>query len=406
MQKAVSLYRALYRRQGLVLALIGLTLLWRLCLMALGEIPFSHDPLDSYTLQALAWRAGSLHLPQNIPALELAVYQGDYYVSFPPVPTIPLWILTFFYGEQTPNRVLNLCYFLMSFGVGYSLCRRFGKKDLPAALWAAFLVAGCNLLNLCWYGGVWYQAQALSFLLTLSAFRFLAGKKPASWGAGLAMIALAVGCRPFQAVYVPPALWLCYRNIQKKLKLPPLKALIRIVPLLIVPGLIALGYGLYNLFRFDNFFEFGHSYLPEVSQYGALFSPDYIKINFMNIFRLPWMEAGRLKFPIFSGFAFYLVNPLYVVAFAAMLRAAFHLRLRPVHGLTAGCMIVHFILLLCHRTFGGWQFGTRYLIDLCPVLFFVTLHLRQKPRLYEGALMILGVLVNLYGGLSFYLSGG
>jgi hypothetical protein len=406
MQYGASLYRTFKKLRGGILGFTALLLLWRLCLMALSIDPISHDPQDSYTLQALAWRAGQMHItPSELSYnLELAVYGSKLFVSFPPVPTIPLWLLTFFYDWATPNRIVNLVYFLSSYLAGYSMCRRLGKADGPAAVWAVFLVAGCNLLNLCWSGGVWYQAQALSFLMTLCAFRFLLSRTPASWSLGLCCLALAVGCRPFQAVYVVPGLWMAYRNIQRRGKVPPVQALLRLLPLCVLPLAFAIGYGLYNLARFGSFLEFGHTYLPEFQKYGQQFSLDYFAPNLANLFRLPFMQDGRLDFTRFNGFAFYLVNPLFLLAAGAAISGLIKKRFRTLDYMLALCLVLHFSLLLLHRTFGGWQFGARYLIDLCPALFYLTLRHQTKSKLLVGTVMVWGVLFNLYGGLLFNLT--
>ena len=404
MRQASSFYRALKRRRGEILGFVGLLLLWRLCLMVLSIDPLTHDAQDSYTLQALAWRAGLLHLPQDVPHLELAIYQGRYYVSFPPLPTIPMWLLTFVFGAATPNRIVTLFYFLSSYLAGYSLCRRLGKADGPAAAWAAFLVAGCNLLSICWFGGVWYQAQALSFLLTLCAFRLLLCKTPAAWSAGLCCLALAVGCRPFQAVYVVPGLWMAYRNIQRRRKTAPAQAILRLLPLCAAPLAIALGYGLYNFARFGSFFEFGHTYLPEFQKYGSQFSLDYLPENIKNVFRLPWIKENQLNFPHFNGFAFYLVNPLFLIAFGAAVHNLLKKRFRKLDTVLVLSLVLHFFLLLLHRTFGGWQFGARYLIDLCPALFYLALRHPNKSKLLAGTVMVWGVLFNVYGGLLFHMT--
>ena len=406
MRCAAKLYRALQKRRAGILGFAALLLLWWFCLMALSVDPFSHDFQDSYTLQALAWRTGQTHItPSELSHdLELAVYGGKLYVSFPPVPTIPLWLLTFLYGWATPNRIVILIYFLSSYAAGYSLCRRLNKADGPAAVWAVFLVAGCNLLNICWSGGVWYQAQALAFLLTLCAFRLLLSKSSAAWIMGLFSLALAVGCRPFQAVYIVPGLWMAYRNIQDKGKASPMRALIMLF-LFCVPAILAgLGYGLYNMARFGSFFEFGHAYLPEFQEYGPQFSLSYFAQNLKNVFRLPFFEADRLDFPRFSGFAFYLVNPLFLLALGAAVHGLCKKRFRAQDYLLALCLVLHFTLLLLHRTFGGWQFGSRYRIDLCPALFYFTLRHPFKSRLFAGTVMLWGVLFNLYGGLLFNLT--
>lgn len=68
----------------MLLAMIGYLLLHDLA----GGTLFIHEPLDSYTLQALAWRKGEIYLTngQDYPWLELAIYNGKYFVSFPPIP--------------------------------------------------------------------------------------------------------------------------------------------------------------------------------------------------------------------------------------------------------------------------------------------------------------------------------
>ena len=49
---------------------------------------------NTYALQADSWRQGRLDLGQNYPWLELAVYNGKYYCSFPPFPSYVLFPLT------------------------------------------------------------------------------------------------------------------------------------------------------------------------------------------------------------------------------------------------------------------------------------------------------------------------
>ena len=65
----------------------------------MGRNPIGPSGYCTYTLQALAWRDGQICLSQDYPWLELAIYQGKYFVSFPPVPSVPLYFLTFLFGE-------------------------------------------------------------------------------------------------------------------------------------------------------------------------------------------------------------------------------------------------------------------------------------------------------------------
>ena len=68
---------------------------------------FVHAVHDSFTLMALSWRQGSLSLinGENYAYLELAIYNGQYYVSFPSVPALIMLPLTFIFGENTPIRL-------------------------------------------------------------------------------------------------------------------------------------------------------------------------------------------------------------------------------------------------------------------------------------------------------------
>ena len=72
-------------------------------------------------------------------------------------------------------------------------------------------------------------------------------------------------------------------------------------------------------------------------------------------------EKG-IEFPPFDGFAFYIASPIYITLFGLYIRRGRAWRdfaLLPF-------FILHLLLLLMHRTMGGWQFGNRYTVDLLP----------------------------------------
>ncbi|MDD4796811.1 MAG: hypothetical protein PHO66_03475, partial [Eubacteriales bacterium] len=54
------------------------------------------------------------------------------------------------------------------------------------------------------------------------------------------------------------------------------------------------------------------------------------------------------------------------------------------------------------KSFGGVQFGTRYLCDLAPALFYFIVRRKGQPLLwYELALMLWGVGFSCYGAYVF-----
>ncbi len=385
----------------------GLTLVTVLYLLMASGLSlglFAPTYYDSYSLQAMVWRSGHIVLPQNYEWLELATYKGHYYVSFPPFPTVPMWLLTFAFGQQVPSMLLNFLLYLGSYTVGYAIARKLCQPQGRSAIFAAFWIAGCNLLEVSLYGGVWNIAQGMGFLLTMLAFYGALHSRGGWTYAGPACLACAVGCRPFQAMYVPVilyALWTGHRQPGESV----LQTLRRIAPKLAAPLAIALAYAVYNIIRFDSPLEFGHNYLPEYlrSEHGQ-FSTHYIGQNIANILRLPYLEDAQLRFPSAFGFAFFLANPLYLLAVARLTEGAIRRRLDRFDALLLGCAAVHFALFLLHKGFGAWQFGTRYLIDVLPALGWFALRKDRPIRFLEGLIMLWAVAFNVYGGLLFHLA--
>lgn len=384
--------------------IMAIILTWTgLCMILKFDI-FGHAVHDSYTLMALAWRKGMLSLGQDYSWLELAIYNGDYYVSFPSVPAVVMWLLSFIFGENTPNTLTVGFYFLFSYVAAYHLARRF-RKASDALFMALFMTLGCNMLQFSLTGDVWNQAQLLSFLLTTLCALGLTSDEPHQWGLGLFCLALSVGCRPFQAVYVPLGLWMLYRNLQKRHPDTLPRTLAGMIPYLIAPILVALILGWYNWARFGNPLEFGHNYLPEFTR-----DPDqpqmslqYVADNILNLLRLPYMNENRLEFPLFNGFAFYLANPIYFSAFICMVIKIVRRQWDMTDTLLIAGFAAEIFLLLMHKTLGGWQFGARYLCDLIPMILLFELRGRRKNAPWEIFTGIFAVAFNIYGALVFHL---
>ena len=87
----------------LTLAMLGM---WAALHWLTGTSFYGATPYNTYTLQALSWRAGRTYLAHDYPILELAIYQGRYYVSFPPLPSLVELPLTLLFGESTPDNLL------------------------------------------------------------------------------------------------------------------------------------------------------------------------------------------------------------------------------------------------------------------------------------------------------------
>ena len=63
------------------------------------------------------------------------------------------------------------------------------------------------------------------------------------------------------------------------------------------------------------------------------------------------------------------------------------------------------MILCCHKTLGGFQFGNRYLLDLLPWVFVAILLLKpqdQRTSVLNLPLFAMGAAVNLLGSVATY----
>lgn len=326
--------------------------------------PFGASNFNTYTLQALAWRNGQISLGRDYPHLELAIFNNDWWVSFPPVPSIPLYLLTFIFGSNTPDHLLVKIYVLGGCLFAYGMLRHAKYDKLSAACFALFVSYATALISLTTDGAVWYQAQTLAFLLTMGSVYFMFRSK---YTRSLFLYALAVGCRPFNAIYglVLFVMWL-ERTLKEKR--PMKREIVRLIPGVTLGLCVAFAYGLYNYVRFGNPLEFGHNYLPEFSfQGGVQFSLKHVMANIRTfIFGLPFSQGGAgLEISKF-GFSMFLVHPVFIVMLLLFVIDIFKKRLTFTKVAIIIAFAAQLFCLLLHRTFGGYQFGARYTCDLLP----------------------------------------
>ena len=78
--------------------------------MLFGGTLLSYNCWDSYSLQAMSWLSGRLDMGKNYEWLELAVYNGKYYLSFPPLPSVVMLPFVLLFGERTPSNLVSALY--------------------------------------------------------------------------------------------------------------------------------------------------------------------------------------------------------------------------------------------------------------------------------------------------------
>lgn len=361
-----------------------------------GESLLEHNVYDSYSLQALSWLRGEMALPEDYSWLELAVYKGSYYVSFPPVPSVFLFPLVVLFGADTPSNLVLAVVTMASVAFCYECFRHQGTGQRSAMFWAVFYVMGSNMLWMSTKGGVWFLAQGFNLMLcTAAVWAYLAKRDVPA----MLLTALAVGCRPFSVFFCGVLLVLIWsRQVQEH---GVRQASIQTAKTLVLPAAVAAGMLIYNYARFDNPFEFGHNYLPEFMEAEeGQFSLTYIGQNAHNLFLIPVQLNSQLgvEIPSFDGFMFFVANPLFIVYFVLLIRDAVQRTFSRANLIVLIGFAANLFLLMMHKTLGGWQFGARYTVDLLPYALFTLLEDRvARPNKAELLLGAGAVLFNVYG---------
>ncbi len=365
--------------------------------MLFGGTLLSYNCWDSYSLQAMSWLSGRLDMVKNYEWLELAVYNGKYYLSFPPLPSVVMLPFVLLFGEKTPSNLVSALYGIFTAMIAYKILKKAGMKRGGAVFFAIAYVWGSNMLWLSTSGGVWFLAQGLNMLL-LTACVYFAQQKMQM--AAYAMAALAVGCRPFSVCMFLPLMAYFYMADKDRPMADRIGGQIR--PL-IIPAFIALCYMLYNYVRFGNVLEFGHNYLPEFTESEkGQFSLSYILPNLYNLLLRPvTLRADlTLEYPLFDGFMFYIANPMFLIWFAAVVKDVRQKKLDAVRLCIVIAVLIELLLLCAHKTLGGWQFGARYTVDMLPMALMYLLLKKDEPGGISAFIMAAGMMFNLYGALA------
>lgn len=391
---------------GIIVITSVLLYLFLMCWLT-GYGPLKQNVYNSYALQADSWRQGRLDLGQDYPYLELAVYNGKYYVSFPPFPSYILFPLTFIFGSNTPDALLMWFISLLSAGYLYRLALQFRLSEPLSALTTLTVILGSNATFNMLNPGAWFFAQNLCFLLAVMTIYYASNGKG---GWALFFWACSVGCRPMQIFFLPVVLLILY--IGEKKKSPELsgkKIVSNKIYWGIPAGCVALTYMVLNYLRFGSIIEFGHNYLPEFirAEHGQ-FSVKYMSENLKSLLHFfQFDESGKIVIDHFGNLSFMLASPCVIFAILTLLACILKKEYRIVifqSGIIA-CAIAYLAVTIMHKTRGGWHFGNRYANDILPWIYLATvLGLSRVEKLgkYQIPIAVFGLCLNAIGNVVVY----
>lgn len=383
------------KRRATLIALAVFILIYAALCMASGVNPAIYE-YNTYLLQAQAWLRGEIALSQNYEFLELAVYKGHYYVSFPPVPSIPMVLYTLIWGDNVPGGLFQKLYLAIACLVILSeLLRTRRMKWADCVAWAIFFCLASAMLPVGLVGGVWYEAQILAFLFSVSA---IVAIQRSHVTLACLLYALSVGCRPFSVCLGPVLLALHLHHFRRR---PLRRALKMLMPGLLVGLGVAAAYGAYNYARFDNPFEFGHNYLPEfVHSESGQFSLKYVFDNLPTLlWGPPFAVYGTLLSINYFGFSMFLSCPIFICNLVWIIWDILRHRFCWVKAVIVLMGTINVLLLLMHRTLGGYQFGMRYALELVPfcLAYFLLSPNRRGLTRWESVTMSFGLAFNFLG---------
>ena len=117
---------------------------------------------NNFVLLADAFLNGRLHLNDNLSWIELANFEGKYFIVPPPVPAILILPVVAIWGLETNQTLLS--YFFASINVSLAfLVARCVSKSLKVQIWSAVMF-GFGTIH--WWvgahGGVWMFSHVIS----------------------------------------------------------------------------------------------------------------------------------------------------------------------------------------------------------------------------------------------------
>ncbi len=392
-----------------IVPLTVLAVMWVIAAFT-GQWPWNDNGYNSYTLQACSWLEGRLDLGKDYEWLELAIYNGKYYVSFPPFPSYVLLPFAAIFGEDTPDHWIALVVTVIGAVYAVKLYRQVMSTSKHIEFFVLYMYLASGLLFVSMNGYVWFLAQSMSFTLSLMALVYaLRGRG----GLSLAFWACGVGCRPMIVVYFPLLVYLIWTSYKAKNQKSTFLMMIKEKWTWgIATFLIALSYMILNYMRFGNITEFGHNYLPEFTRTTTgQFNLAYLVDNIKNLLRLPGVseDGGAISFYSSECMSFWLITPFFITFFIAWIYCykKGKKEYRPILYMLPVLVLLHVFIICCHKTLGGWHFGNRYLLDTLPYLFLGLLLFKPKSDdfvRWNIPLFFLGFAINLIGTVATYNS--
>lgn len=350
---------------------------------------FNND--KSLVLLAEQFSKGHISLEPNVdlPAGDISIYNGKYYMYFGPLASILLVAPVAIFGQDFSQAVLGFLILIMSFTATYLLSRqfKFGKID---SLWLSMFVVFSTVVFFTSIVNITsYLVEALAVPLVLLALVFYFSKNPKYFLSGV-FLGLAIMTR---VTLVFAIVFFVVEFLSKRLSK---KSFI----LILVPVITAcVLLGSYNYIRFNNPLETGYNHhikepyplsknyefgrtnlihLP-ANLYAFLVKPPepilYYKDGF--VFKFPYLKADPW------GMAIWFTSPLFLLL-------VFRFRKNKYFKSSLLATLAIVVPIFTYYSVGFAQFGYRWTLDFLPFLFLLLIPTLQ-PKLSKTAIALIAI---------------
>lgn len=351
------------------------------------------------------------------------------YVSFPPFPSLIMLPGALISGREASDVIPTLLVAALILPLAMLVLRRLADAELSSRsrnddLWiVAMLAFGSVLFFSSVQGKVWYTAHVVGIALALGyAWASIEARHPVI--AGLALGAAALTRTPMAFMF-PLFVFEVWRMAARQVAdagPPPgasaslslrdgrramLRACVRPLIRFAIPiAAFAIAGMVYNYLRFESPTEFGHSYLAlgnyqpvrqqvQIETHG-LASYQYLERNMSVALTLlpdllpysPWIRISG------HGMAMWITTPILLTLLWPRAKNALY---RPLWLTTALVAIPSFMYMN-----SGWvQFGYRFSLDYMVFLTMLIAIGARPLTSFAKALIVLGIVVNLFGAFTF-----
>lgn len=360
------------------LILLLLCLLIYILLAGRLKFQFPTEPANYFSHLSLSFLNGRLDLVNPPWDHDLSLYRGKLYLYWGPTPTLLILPLIFIFGVNISDVLYTAIFASLSPFLAYLIFINMEKIGLLKKsifrniILALFLAFGTVYFSIAVRGGVWFTSQVFSTIYVLISlyliFLFFHTRKIFFLILSSLFLGLGIWGRLTFFLYLPIflALFFIFR-----IKLKQLALFCFVLALLFALSCF------YNYFRFNSILENGFNYHNPASRYKAnkekygYFNLKFVSHNFYYTFINPpeiIEHSPYFKFDA-EGNSFLLLSPLFFLIFLMFRNNYWKVQKIKIFN---SVVILSFILIVLFQLtfFGtGWfQFSTRYLLDIIPLL--------------------------------------